>query len=272
VIWYDLDLLPAAFAGAFEALKIDLAEASRRHALERCRRLDSAPRTGSAGKALKHLFGRTADFGQARPELGHATNAVALIGRRRMSRGLFLDRRAFLISYDALADDEGKILEAILLAAGPVGAGINLEYYFSTVNNARYGCGTKTVHNVTGQLGVMEGAESDLRTGLPSQMIEIHEAMRLLVIVEQSIEVATAIYQRAPVITELVGNGWLVLAAMSPTDGALALFDPALGWKPWSGTGDAVPSATSSLAWIGEARLALPPALIRPGVAAGGTP
>lgn len=41
----------------------------------------------------------------------------------------------FLISYDPLPDVEGRILKATLLAAGPVGAGINLEYYFSTVDN-----------------------------------------------------------------------------------------------------------------------------------------
>ena len=34
------------------------------------------------------------------------------------------------------------------------------------------------LHNLTGGFGVMAGAESDLRTGLPWQMVEIHEAMR----------------------------------------------------------------------------------------------
>jgi uncharacterized protein YbcC (UPF0753/DUF2309 family) len=65
-----------------------------------------------------------------------------------MSRGAFFDRRVFLISYDPLADADGRVLEATLLAAGPVGAGINLEYYFSTVNNEGYGCGSKVTHNL----------------------------------------------------------------------------------------------------------------------------
>ena len=93
-----------------------------------------------------------------------------------MSRGAFFDRRAFLISYDPTQDPEGLILERHLLINGPVGAGISLEYYFSMVDNEYYGCSTKIMHNIAGLLGVMEGAASDLRTGLPRQMIEIHEA------------------------------------------------------------------------------------------------
>ena len=38
---------------------------------------------------------------------------------RRMSRGAFFDRRAFMISYDPTSDDDGRIVEGILLAAGP---------------------------------------------------------------------------------------------------------------------------------------------------------
>ncbi len=41
---------------------------------------------------------------QPRPEYGHCTNSVCIIGRRSLTRGLFLDRRAFLVSYDADQD------------------------------------------------------------------------------------------------------------------------------------------------------------------------
>ncbi len=41
---------------------------------------------------------------QPRPEYGHCTNAVCIVGRRSLTRGLFLDRRAFLASYDADQD------------------------------------------------------------------------------------------------------------------------------------------------------------------------
>ena len=73
----------------------------------------------------------------------------------------------FLVSYDPTIDPDASILERILAAVGPVGAGISLEYFFSSVDNERYGCGTKLPHNVTGLIGVMNGHLSDLRTGLP---------------------------------------------------------------------------------------------------------
>ncbi len=69
-----------------------------------------------------------------------------------MSRGAFFDRRAFLISYDPTQDPTGTVLEGTCWSTAPVGAGISLEYYFSTVNNERYGCGTKITHNVAGLL------------------------------------------------------------------------------------------------------------------------
>ncbi|HNH24608.1 MAG TPA: DUF2309 domain-containing protein, partial [Accumulibacter sp.] len=233
LLWYDEERLPASHQPAFAALRRDCAEAARRHAVERCRRFASAPLRPTPAQAMRHLADRRHDLSQSRPELGHATVAAALIGRRTMSRGVFFDRRVFLISYDPLTDADGRQLEATLLAAGPVGAGISLEYYFSTVDNDSFGCGSKIMHNLAGLFGVMQGASSDLRTGLPVQMIEIHEAMRLLVVVEQTPAVVGAIYQRQPPLQELIGNGWIVLATQDPESAALHLFDPAQGWQPW---------------------------------------
>jgi uncharacterized protein YbcC (UPF0753/DUF2309 family) len=184
ISWFDLTDLPTERRHSLEKLQQALRHAQLMSAHERCRRLASAPRKPTPKQALAHIQERAADFSQARPELGHATNAAALVGRRSLTQGAFFDRRVFLISYDPTQDPDGNILEGILLAVGPVGAGINLEYYFSTVNNESFGCGSKVPHNVTGFFGVMEGTSSDLRTGLPQQMIEIHEAMRLQLLVE----------------------------------------------------------------------------------------
>src|SRR5207302_4115548 len=101
-------------------------------------------------------------------------------------RGLFLDRRAFLASYDAGQAPGDRSLAALLAAVIPIRAGISLEYYFSFVDNDRYGCGTKLPHNVTGLVGVMDGHARDLRTGLPWQMVEIHEPVRILFVIETS--------------------------------------------------------------------------------------
>src|SRR5690606_14867778 len=114
------------------------------------------------GRAPAHVAGRAVDLGQPRPEYGHATNAVCIVGRRSRTRGLFLDRRAFLVSYDPGGDPTGELLADLLAAVGPVCAGINLEYYFSRIDPAGYGCGTKLPHNIAGLLGVMDGHASDL--------------------------------------------------------------------------------------------------------------
>ena len=270
--WYDLEPVPSALQPALDTLLGQLSEACRAHAAERCRRFASAPERLAPWPARQHVIGRANDISQARPELGHATNAAALIGRRSMSRGLFLDRRVFLISYDPTTEDEGegedegkdnkgRILESILLATAPVGAGIALEYYFSTVDNERFGCGSKITHNITGLFGVMEGADSDLRTGLPWQMVEIHEPMRLLVVVEQTTEVLTAILKRQLPLQELINNSWIILAAKNPLTAAIAQYCPRRGWLPWSGKA-VLPQVARSSDWFAGEREALAPALL----------
>jgi hypothetical protein len=264
ITWYDVEDIPAPLRQALVELDEDLSWAARAHAVERCRRFASAPASPTPARAWRHVLGRRHDFSQARPELGHATNACAFIGRRTLSRGAFFDRRAFLISYDPTQDADGLVLERLLLANGPVGAGISLEYYFSTVNNEHFGCGTKTMHNVTGYFGVMEGASSDLRTGLPRQMIEIHEAMRLLVVAEHRTDVITSIYRRQPPLQELVGNCWIVLAAKDPDSPELHLFDPERGWRRWQG-GATPPTVARSADWFaGQSEPLAPALLVRP--------
>ncbi|MBT3197108.1 MAG: DUF2309 family protein, partial [Gammaproteobacteria bacterium] len=262
--WYDLEQLPESLRPQLKQLQQQLAEAQQRHAQERCRRLASAPAQPTLAQALNHIQGRTVDFSQARPELGHATNASAIIGRRSLSRGTFLDRRTFLISYDYQSDPDGTILERLLLANGPVGAGISLEYYFSTVDNDHYGSGSKVTHNVSGLFGVMDGASSDLRTGLPKQMIEIHEAMRLQVLVEAKIDQLTMIYQRQPPLQELVGNGWLLLSAKDPESKTIHSFDPAVGWVEWEGPRQPLEVVPRSSDWFMGHSEPLTPSLIEP--------
>jgi hypothetical protein len=264
VHWFDLDRLPPTLHGALDRLRRAITAASLGSAHERIRRLASAPRNASPARALRHVQGRAADFSQVRPELGHATNAAAVIGRRSLTRGAFLDRRVFLISYDPANDPDGRVVETLLLAAGPVGAGISLEYYFSTVSNERYGCGSKVTHNVAGLFGVMDGASSDLRTGLPRQMIEIHEAMRLQLVVEARTEVLTAIYERQPALQELVGNGWVNLAAIDPETGAMAVFQPGEGFRPWGTPQRPLAVVPRSSDWYAGHSEPLPPALVRP--------
>ena len=266
VTWYDEVLVPLALRPALAKLKDDVEAACRLHAQERCRRFMSAPLSLTPEAAWKHVTGRANDWSQARPELGHATNAAAFFGRRSLSRGAFFDRRAFLISYDPSQDPNGEVLERHLVINGAVGAGISLEYYFSSANNERYGCSTKVMHNVAGLLGVMEGASSDLRTGLPRQMIEVHEAMRLLVVVEHKLDVLTAIYQRQPAVQELVKNEWVQLAAIDPDTDEIHRFVVGTGWVKWHIEGPALSRVQRSTEWVRGQRDPLPPVLIEKAV------
>ncbi|MCA9126302.1 MAG: DUF2309 domain-containing protein [Planctomycetales bacterium] len=213
VTWFDLDRVPLRHRALFEQARADCEEARRRSAHERCRRFESASTGLTFEEALQHVENRAEDLSQTRPECGHATNALCLVGRRQWSRGLFLDRRAFLTSYDPSIDDsQSSILEGMLRAVIPVCAGINLEYYFSYVDPSGYGCGTKLPHNVTSLLGVMDGAASDLRPGLPWQMVEIHEPLRLLFVIETTIQSMTRIIDENESIRLLVKGDWVQLA------------------------------------------------------------
>src|SRR5262249_17841734 len=101
------------------------------------------------------------------------------------------------------------------------------EYYFSYVDPSGYGCGTKLPHNVTSLLGVMDGAQSDLRTGLPWQMVEIHEPTRLTFIVESVPDRVWRVVQGNPTIERLLRNRWIWLACLNPESGALHEFQAA---------------------------------------------
>jgi uncharacterized protein YbcC (UPF0753/DUF2309 family) len=221
VTFYDDDFVSTEHEELFQRAKGAVETARRREAHERCRRFDSVPPWYPALAALAHVEGRAADLAQPRPEYGHATNAFCIVGRRARTRGLFLDRRAFLVSYDPVRDDDGAILARIMVAVVPVVAGISLEYYFSYVDPTGYGCGTKLPHNVTSLLGVMDGAQSDLRTGLPWQMVEIHEPARLAIIVEAPPDRVRQVLQKNAAIEQLVRNRWIWLGCLDPESNVL---------------------------------------------------
>ncbi len=245
---FDTAAIPASHTADFARLSESLDRAREANALERARRFEAAYRAQTPLDGLRHVEERAEHLAEPRPEYGHCTNAVCIVGRRSVTRGLFLDRRAFLISYDAERDPENNSLAAILGAAGPVCAGISLEYYFSFVDNERYGCGTKLPHNVTGLMGVMNGHASDLRTGLPWQMVEIHEPVRLLLIVENTPEKVMEAVRRSAEVTELVTNRWIRLVAMEPATGAIHVYRNGV-FEPITETVKLPEIATSS-AWF----------------------
>jgi uncharacterized protein YbcC (UPF0753/DUF2309 family) len=161
---------------------------------------------------------------EPRPELNHATNSLCIVGRRKITKHLFLDRRSFLNSFDYTIDPDGTYLFNILKAAAPVCGGINLEYYFSRVDNQKLGAGTKLPHNVMGLFGVANGIDGDLRPGLPGQMIEVHDPVRLLIVVEHFPEVVLKTIQKSPETYEWFINEWVHLVAVNPLTNEFFLF------------------------------------------------
>jgi uncharacterized protein YbcC (UPF0753/DUF2309 family) len=249
VAFYDLDRLPASHRDEFESVRSLLKQACDCNAHERSRRFASAPLSLTFEAARRHVEGRAEDLGQVRPEWGHATNALSIVGRRASTRGLFLDRRAFLTSYDPEQDDaEHSILTRILQAVFPVCAGINLEYYFSYVDNNGWGSGTKLPHNITALVGVMDGAASDLRTGLPWQMVEIHEPVRLLNLIETTPEAVLQILERDDGIGKLCRNGWVHLAVLHPATRQISIYQNGR-FQDYQPQTSSLPKAASSVDW-----------------------
>ena len=263
----DVDRVPESHRKLLHKAEEVIDAALDRNSHERARRFGSAPLTITPAGARRHMDARAEDLAQVRPEWGHATNALCIVGRRERTRGLYLDRRAFLVSYDPTQDDDsGAILARTMGAVFPVCGGISLEYYFSHVDSPGYGCGTKLPHNITSLLGVMDGAASDLRTGLPWQMVEIHEPVRLLIVCETTLAVMQKVLDGNPLGKSMTEGGWVQLAVLSPETGELLVFEDG-AFRPYKPGASSLPTAPSSADWyrgwrdhlefaqIGEARM-----------------
>jgi len=255
--------LPPARQTDVDRVRGYLELACARNAQERARRFESCPSDVRPQDALRHVEERSEHLAEPRPEYGHCTNAVCVVGRRALTRGLFLDRRAFLVSYDAHQDAGDSSLAALMAAVVPVCAGISLEYYFSFVDNDRYGCGTKLPHNVTGLIGVMDGHASDLRTGLPWQMVEIHEPVRILFAIETTPERLTSVVNASPALKRLVENQWIRVAALDPLSGQIHVRRDS-EFEEFDGPVERLPSAFSSAEWYRGKIQHLPMASIQP--------
>ncbi len=264
---FDLDAVPAGHRADLDRIRESLWKARALDAHERARRFESCPPHADPAAALRHVEERSEHLAQPRPEYGHCTNAVCVVGRRSLTRGLFLDRRAFLVSYDAGQDPGDRGLAALMAAVVPVCAGIGLEYYFSFVDNDRYGCGTKLPHNVTSLVGVMDGHASDLRTGLPWQMVEIHEPVRMLFIVETTPVRLSGVINANASLKQLVENRWIRIATIDPASGGVDVRRDS-GFEEFDGSLERLPVALSSAEWYSGKFQHLPMAWIQ--TAAGG--
>lgn len=214
--FFDLNQLSDSQKSAHQVNVAKFEKALVRNATERAKRFALLSPGLTPSELMRKVRLRSLSLFEPRPEWNHATNSLCIIGRREITRHLNLERRAFLQSYDFRLDKTGEYLSGILKAIAPVCGGINLEYYFSRVDNHRLGAGSKLPHNVVGLIGVANGMDGDLRPGLPKQMINIHEPVRLLVIVEQEPELVLQVLQIDKSTMEWFENGWIHLIVMHP--------------------------------------------------------
>ena len=149
-----------------------------------------------------------------------------------------MEGRTFLHDYDASLDTDDSVLTLILSAPVVVASWINLQYFASTVDNERFGCGTKALLNRVGNIGVISGNEGDLRPGLPLESVcrpdgsWFHEPFRLQVMIEAPTEKIDRVLGQVPDVADLVQNGWMRVIALDPTghDAHLRRLDDA--WEP----------------------------------------
>ncbi|MFO0775126.1 MAG: DUF2309 domain-containing protein [Nitrospiraceae bacterium] len=236
----DMEDVPATHRKDLTRLLVDLEEAGASAALERDRALNPECAARVPREAEMRAMRRSVDWAQVRPEWGLSKNSLLIVGRREMTRGLDLGGRSFLHSYDPRQDESGKILEAIMTAPLVVAQWINMEHYFSAVDNEVYGSGSKVYHNVVGRVGVMSGVASDLRIGLPAQTVldgsmPYHEPVRLLAVIEAPTERIQRIVMRHPLLERLFDLEWVSLLAIDPETRRMSQYEPMTGWQVLEG-------------------------------------
>ena len=229
----DLAKVPASHAADIVVAKARLARASAQVRAER------APLLGLTPSAPEALVARSRDWSQVRPEWGLARAGAFIAAPRRLTAGRNLEGRAFLHSYDRHADADLSVLELILTAPMVVASWISLQYYGSTVDNRAFGAGDKTLHNVCGRIGVLEGNAGDLRTGLPMQSIHdgtrfVHEPVRLNVFVATTPQAMSQVIARQPGVRTLVDNQWIHLFALDDAGRTTHRYAGDLAWEALS--------------------------------------
>ena len=216
IAFYDESAISTKNAAAHTANKQAFENALDLNAKERSRRFVSINTKQDIKKVREAIRKRAVSFFEPRPELGHSTNALCFVGHRSLTKQLFLDRRAFMNSYDYRTDPEGERLLGVIRPLPPVCGGINLEYFFSRMDNPKMGAGTKLSHNIVGLVGVVSSCDGDLRPGLPQQMIEVHDPVRLVIMVEHYPEIILKTIRSEAPVYEWFANDWVHLVSIHP--------------------------------------------------------
>ncbi|WP_431198374.1 putative inorganic carbon transporter subunit DabA [Mucilaginibacter sp. P19] len=218
---------PASHLSMLKQIKQDLADVQR---------IATSERLGSLN-GLDAARKKASNWAETRPEWGLAGNAGFIVAPRDLTRGMNLEGKCFLHSYDWEADEQGLFLEMIMQGPMVVTQWINNHYYFSTVDNERFGGGSKITHNVTGNFGVVQGNGGDLKSGLPLQSVNssdniiYHHPLRLSVLIQAPVSRIAEILLRNDHIKNLVDNKWIYLMVMDPLYGnQISLYQYDCSW------------------------------------------
>jgi hypothetical protein len=229
---FNTNLVPASHQEDLENIKQRIVKAGKATRSERVLRMNI-----KEGKDVDSFIKlRAKDWSQVRPEWGLAGCSSFVVAPRSTTRGVNLEGRAFLHSYNWKEDNGFKVLETIMTAPMVVTSWINLQYYGSTVDNKHFGSGNKTLHNVTSGIGVLEGFAGDLRSGLPMQSIHDgvnyqHEPLRLSVVINAPKEAMNKILEKHESVRQLCDNQWIFLLAMNDDGEITDIYDRDFMWR-----------------------------------------
>lgn len=214
IVLFDA-LVPASHNKRLASLKENLNKAQETASSERL-----MVTSGSVELATK----KSQNWGETRPEWGLAKNAAFIVGSRDLTADMNLDGRCFLHSYNWKKDPEGAALAGIMGGPMVVTQWINNHYYFSTIDNEKFGGGTKITHNITGHFGVVQGNGGDLKMGLPLQSLKAsdtemyHQPLRLTTIINAPLERVETIIKGNKHLQMLLDNEWMYLKVMDSSD------------------------------------------------------
>jgi len=218
----------------FENLLQHLKTATINSNIERAKRFNKF----SEG-SVDHLEKRSRDWSQTRPEWGLAGCNTFIIANRIKTKNITLNSQSFLHDYDFEKDIDLNILESILTAPMIVTSWINLQYYASTVAPNHFGAGNKTLHNVTSNIGVIEGSGGDLRIGLPFQSVSRgtkleHIPQRLTVVIDAPIEAINRLLEKHASVKSLFDNQWIYLMQLDQFGKINNRYNSDLKWESLS--------------------------------------
>jgi uncharacterized protein YbcC (UPF0753/DUF2309 family) len=95
----------------------------------------------------------------------------------------------------------------------------------------------------------MDGHASDLRTGLPWQMVEIHEPVRMLFAIEATPERFERVMQASAALTRAVEKRWIRVATIDPETGRVHVRRDH-GFEELDGPVERLPVAFRSAEWF----------------------